>query len=610
MSTRDRKVLSQKEIEDLASRFYEDSDIDDLVISDDEDRDPNFVFQYDSTSEVEDNWEQEVEENEDALPEIVEDEEEEPVEERGELGSGETKQYVAKSGRIWNTEHLGPSRRPLRNIVTTKPGPTAYTNDAKEIFEVFNLFLTSDMKDKICNYTNQEATRVYKLYNEEHPGQPKSWKNIDVIELDAFIGVLLSAGALRCRKENIKEMWSTDESIRRNIFTASMPRDRFIIISKFVRFDDKTTREERRQTDKLAAFREIWEAFVSNCQKAFVPHETVTVDEQLVSFRGKCPFKQYMSSKPAKYGVKIWASADVKTTYLHNMQIYTGKQPDAPPEKNQGFRVVNDLVSPLFGTGRGVTTDNFFTSTSLAEHLLSKNITLLGTVRKNKPDTPKELNVTKQRPIYSSEFVFSDKITMVAYTPKKNKLVHLLSTQHDNPSVSEEESKKPIIILDYNATKGAVDNADKMIREYTCSRRTSRWPFRLFMNLIDTAALNAFVIYVYKNPDYKKKTSSRKMFLQCLGKQLAKANMEQRILDLKNNPSVYRAIIACGINSPIQPELHIEINEKKRGRCHLCPRSNDKKVNIKCSECKHFVCAIHRRTFSSIKCVSHLSQGK
>ena len=42
----------------------------------------------------------------------------------------------------------------------------------------------------------------------------------------------------------------------------------------------------------------------------------------------------------------------------------------------------------MYGTGRGVTTDNFFTSCELAKFLLSKNMTVVGTLRKNKPESP------------------------------------------------------------------------------------------------------------------------------------------------------------------------------------------------------------------------------
>ena len=92
----------------------------------------------------------------------------------------------------------------------------------------------------------------------------------------------------------------------------------------------------------------------------------------------------YIKSKPGRYGIKVWAAADVQTSYLLNLQPYTGKF-NGQREKNQGERVVTDLISPFYGTGRGVTTDNFFTSIPLALKLLRENITLTGTIRSNKP---------------------------------------------------------------------------------------------------------------------------------------------------------------------------------------------------------------------------------
>lgn len=168
-------------------------------------------------------------------------------------------------------------------------------------------------------------------------------------------------------------MWSTNTAIRRSFFTAAMSRNRFEEISIFLRFDDKSTREERKLQDKLAAIRDIWNMFVFNCRNAFEPYEHITVDEQLVPFRGKCPFKQYIKSKPGRYGIKIWVAADVKTTYLCNIQVYTGKAPGGVTEKNQGFRVVSDLVKPYHGSWQGITMDNFFTSVPLANYLLTKN---------------------------------------------------------------------------------------------------------------------------------------------------------------------------------------------------------------------------------------------
>ena len=38
---------------------------------------------------------------------------------------------------------------------------------------------------------------------------------------------------------------------------------------------------------------------------AFVSGPNITVDEQLLAFRDGCPSRQYISSEPGKYGIKI-----------------------------------------------------------------------------------------------------------------------------------------------------------------------------------------------------------------------------------------------------------------------------------------------------------------
>lgn len=117
------------------------------------------------------------------------------------------------------------------------------------------------------------------------------------------------------------------------------------------------------------------------------PGTHMTVDEQLLSFRGRAPFRVYMKSKPDKYGLKSWALCDSTNAYTHNLQVYLGKQ-NSIVEKNQGERVVLDMVRHL-SQDYGITTDNFFTSKSLADKLLAKNLTLCGTVRNNKTFIPK-----------------------------------------------------------------------------------------------------------------------------------------------------------------------------------------------------------------------------
>ena len=73
---------------------------------------------------------------------------------------------------------------------------------------------------------------------------------------------------------------------------------------------------------------------------------------------------------------------------------------------------------------------------------------------------------------------------MVSYVPRKNKAVVLLSSQHCEESASTLDHAKPNIILDYNNTKGTVDSADKMLKEFSCHRISKRWPFVLLTHII------------------------------------------------------------------------------------------------------------------------------
>jgi hypothetical protein len=110
------------------------------------------------------------------------------------------------------------------------------------------------------------------------------------------------------------------------------------------------------------------------------------------------------------------------------------------------------------------------------------------------------MEAAKGKGLLSSKFIFSGGLEVASYVPKK-KTVRVLSNQFLDDTVYNENHKNPSMILEYNRTKGGVDNADMFVREYSCTRCTSRWPLRLFMNMLDIRALNAFVIWMLKNKD-------------------------------------------------------------------------------------------------------------
>lgn len=91
------------------------------------------------------------------------------------------------------------------------------------------------------------------------------------------------------------------------------------------RFDDKSTREERRSQDNFAPIRELWEPFIQTCRNNYKCGTYATIDEQLMGFRGRCPFRMYIPSKPTKYGLKVVMMCDSKTNYMLDAMPYVGK---------------------------------------------------------------------------------------------------------------------------------------------------------------------------------------------------------------------------------------------------------------------------------------------
>lgn len=115
------------------------------------------------------------------------------------------------------------------------------------------------------------------------------------------------------------------------------------------------------------------------------------------------------------------------------MEIYAGKAAGESREVKQGERVLLSLTKEIEKSGRNITCDNFFTSLSLGRKLLSKKLTLVGTIRRNKGELPPNFVSTKDRSLYSTLFGFQKEAMIVSYCPKKGKIVTLLSTMHSMP---------------------------------------------------------------------------------------------------------------------------------------------------------------------------------
>ena len=120
----------------------------------------------------------------------------------------------------------------------------------------------------------------------------KSDWTLTLEELETFIGLCYMRGVLGGKNLPLHSFWSDEFGLP--IFKQSMSRDRFYEILRYLRFDVKSSRKERLNTDKFALASELWYPFIENCQKCFVPSQNLTVDEQLFPCKSRCPFTQFL----------------------------------------------------------------------------------------------------------------------------------------------------------------------------------------------------------------------------------------------------------------------------------------------------------------------------
>lgn len=248
-------------------------------------------------------------------------EEEEIAEKKGKcvyfLGRDKTSQ--------WNKHCPSKKVRTRKaNIVNHLPGVANCAKHMKSVLETWDLFFPEEILRIIVENTNKFITSISENYSRERDAMPT-----DIVEIKALLGLVYLRGVLKSSRLNVDELWDKNGcGVER--FRLTMSKQRFLFLLRSLRFDDRLTREERKQVDKLAPIRDILDIFVKKCQDMYHVSDFVTIDEMLPAFRGRCQFKQYIPSKPNKYGIKIFSLVDAKMHYTKNLEVYVGQQPDGP----------------------------------------------------------------------------------------------------------------------------------------------------------------------------------------------------------------------------------------------------------------------------------------
>lgn len=242
-------------------------------------------------------------------------------------------------------------------------------------YEYFKDIITDDILETVELQTN--------IYGLQHSGKElKTTRK----EIEVFIGLFLRMGLM---KAHVKAYWAA--RTRYPPVADHMVRNRFTRLAAHIHFvNNNEVAETDKEKDRLWKVRPWISAQRKNLE-ILIPIQNQSVDEVMVAFKGRSGLKQYMRSKPRRWGFKLWARAGADGM-LHDWDVYQGsssKNSHQTRGPNLSLGVSGDVVVTMTeklpsGANFKLFADNFFSSLQLVNALKERSIWYIGTVRENR----------------------------------------------------------------------------------------------------------------------------------------------------------------------------------------------------------------------------------
>lgn len=469
------------------------------------------------------------------------------------------------------------------NLFSITDPPVAY----------FNRFFNDQVYDLIVNETNKYA-RQKNIVN---------WTDITKDETKAFVGLLFLMGLHQLPE--IYLYWSSDPLFYVRPIAEVMTVKRFKKILQALHLNDNETMPKRDSPDydRLYKIRPLVNILNNAFQTEAIQTKCQSIDESMILFKGRSTLKQYMPLKPIKRGYKVWARCDSQSGYLYQFQIYTGKK-DGSAEEGLASSVVQRLCQQLEDQECHVTFDNFYTSVDLLEKLFEKKIFCTGTIRGHRVGLPSVAREKSKMEKSSSIWLVKDHVGYVKWQDTKQ--VQVCSTAFmPNDIVQANRTQKtgekklvncPKPIAEYTKRMGGVDRFDQKRSVYQIGRKSRRWWLRIFYFLVESCAVNAFILYCkVQKRNFKSQLQFRRRLAQGLLENFCsrKRPAQSSFLSGPKNKNPRKDF---GVPDEIRlgnVGFHLPKELEKYQRCRLCSsKTNNKRSKIGCERCDVALCIV------------------
>ena len=165
-----------------------------------------------------------------------------------------------------------------------------------------------------------------------------------------------------------------------------MSWDRFELIKRYIHFNDnnKDERSQDESRDRLFKVRPLFEALRQNCLPQ-EPEEYNSIDEQIISFKGRSFLRRYMPNKLHKWEFKVFPQ-NVTSGMLYDFEVEGAPDPPRKEQVEELCYYQADIVMRLCSwlpkqKGYKLFFGDFFTFIELLVKLKKQKIWAAGTLR-------------------------------------------------------------------------------------------------------------------------------------------------------------------------------------------------------------------------------------
>uniref|UniRef100_A0A3B4Z974 PiggyBac transposable element-derived protein domain-containing protein n=1 Tax=Stegastes partitus TaxID=144197 RepID=A0A3B4Z974_9TELE len=371
------------------------------------------------------------------------------------------------------------------------------------VLELFQQFFTNTVLLTVITNTNKHGTTAY-----------NPWVDITINDLFCFLSVVIYMGIVKV--PSLTDYWRQGR-----LYSLSFPKSviagkKFLSILHALHLSspaDDTVNERARGTaafDRLGKIKPLYTEIRSACRNNYHPGQHIAIDERMVTSKARTIFKQYLKSKPVRWGFKLFVLADSTTGYTWDFFVYEGKSMEASRNGLSYDSVISLLNTDLLDTGYKLYVDNFYASPAgLFWDLRQKNISACGTIRTNRQGYPRTtINALDPKsPRGSIRWIRENPLLSVQWKDMRD--VFLCSTMHmahgkqtvqrrvkdDAGHWSMKDVPIPPAIKDYNRQMGGVDLSDALIGYYEAVHKRKKWYKTFFYHFLDIAIVNGYILY-------------------------------------------------------------------------------------------------------------------